>query len=175
MKVNISQSDEGPVLELGEIFCNTVLKTAEGNKLAICMRDDTIEMSVVGTNRWFRVDMKSGIIYAMKGSDHLKVEKPVPSGTPGMLPEKAPPVTDRRVVEGDYLDRKECINNTYRSTDPTFYDTYPKNGAGPVPNRDPKPMPPSGRIVSEAVSPSPDRRKFDGLYSDLHGIYEGLD
>jgi hypothetical protein len=64
MKVNIKPSAEGPLLVLGEIYCNTVLETSKGNQLAVCMRDDTFEVSVVGVKpkRWFRVNPKTGAI-----------------------------------------------------------------------------------------------------------------
>ena len=134
MKVNIGLSSEGPVLELGEIYCNTVLKTSEGNKLAVCMREDTFEISLVGSNHWFRVDVHSGIIYAMKGSDHdVKVEPAVPLGTLGMLskddpkpvgppgriwPEGGRSFQDRRTVRGGTSrDRKTEHGNVERGTD----------------------------------------------------------
>jgi len=71
MKIeNIMIADE-QVISLQEIYCNTVLETKEGNQLAICMRDDTIEMAVVGHAKWYRVDMQSGDIEPMKeGGDH---------------------------------------------------------------------------------------------------------
>ena len=34
---------KGTYKSLQEIYCNTVLETAEGNQVAICMRDDTID------------------------------------------------------------------------------------------------------------------------------------
>lgn len=62
MKISTRESDEGIVLELGEIFSNTVLRTSEGNELSVCMRDDTIELLVPGTGKWYRVNMKTGEI-----------------------------------------------------------------------------------------------------------------
>jgi len=62
LKIENKMIGEEPVLSLQEIYCNTVLETEEGNQLSICMRDDTIEMSVVGSNKWFRADMKTGEI-----------------------------------------------------------------------------------------------------------------
>ena len=62
MKVEVNS--EGGLL-LKEVFNGLVLETGEGNRLTVCMRDDTIEMQVVGTGRWFRADMESGEIYEM--------------------------------------------------------------------------------------------------------------
>ena len=62
MKVEVNS--EGGLL-LKEVFNGLVLETAEGNMLTVCMRDDTIEMQVVGTGRWFRADMESGEIFEM--------------------------------------------------------------------------------------------------------------
>lgn len=63
-KMVIDINEKG-VRILKEIYGDTVLETAEGNQLAIAMRDDTIEMSVVGSGKWFRADMKTGEIEKM--------------------------------------------------------------------------------------------------------------
>ena len=47
---------------LKEVFNSIILETSEGNKLAICMRDDTLEMRVVGSDEWYRADMATGKI-----------------------------------------------------------------------------------------------------------------
>ncbi|MCZ6897669.1 MAG: hypothetical protein O7D95_03020 [Betaproteobacteria bacterium] len=65
MKIENKMIGKESVLSLQEIYCNTVLETEEGNQLAICMRDDTIEMSVVGSDKWFRANMKTGVIHEM--------------------------------------------------------------------------------------------------------------
>ncbi len=118
MKVNIGKIGDETVLELGEIYCNTVLKTSEGNRLLVCMRDDTFEIRLVGSNHWFTVDIHSGIIHAMKGSNHVKVEKSVPLGTLGMVPDEIPepvPPPGRIVVEGEdsFSDRRKRYGLTY--------------------------------------------------------------
>jgi len=59
MKIDIDK--DGNIL-LKEVYCGTLLTTNEGNQLCICMRDDTIEMSVPGSDKWFRVDMSTGDI-----------------------------------------------------------------------------------------------------------------
>lgn len=50
MRIKTSHDKEGTTLRLCEIFYNTVLETAEGNQVAICMRDDTIEFNIVKHN-----------------------------------------------------------------------------------------------------------------------------
>lgn len=66
MKISVA---EDRTILLQEIFCNTVLETAEGNRLAICMRDDTIEMNVVGHHPcWYRVNMQTGKISPLRES-----------------------------------------------------------------------------------------------------------
>lgn len=59
MKVSV---DANRNIVLKEVFNSVILETAEGNQLAICMRDDTFEMKVVGTDSWHRVDIKTGDI-----------------------------------------------------------------------------------------------------------------
>ena len=59
MKIEAIDLDGG-TLVLKEVYNSVVLETAEGNRFAICMRDDTVEMSVVGSEKWYRADMKSG-------------------------------------------------------------------------------------------------------------------
>jgi hypothetical protein len=54
MKIEVN-NESG--LTAKEVFNGLVLETAEGNMLTVCMRDDTVEMPVVGTGRWFRADM----------------------------------------------------------------------------------------------------------------------
>jgi hypothetical protein len=63
--MKLEANNEGG-LTAKEVFSGLVLETAEGNMLAVCMRDDTIEMQVVGTGRWFRADMDTGMIYEMR-------------------------------------------------------------------------------------------------------------
>jgi len=60
MKIEHIKIGEDDVLSLQEIFCNTVIETKEKNRIAICMRDDTIELSVVGSNRWYRANIETG-------------------------------------------------------------------------------------------------------------------
>jgi hypothetical protein len=63
MKIKIGQNRE---IILQEIFCNVVLETAEGNQVAICMRDDTIELNIVKYHPcWYRIDMQTGEVNKM--------------------------------------------------------------------------------------------------------------
>jgi hypothetical protein len=66
MKIEASGEDGGTII-LKEVFCSAVLETAEGNKLAVCMRDDTVEMSVVGSEIWHRANMQTGSVDQMTG------------------------------------------------------------------------------------------------------------
>ena len=59
MKVSV---DEERNIVLKEVFNSVILETEEGNQLAICMRDNTFEMKLVGTDNWHRVDVKTGDI-----------------------------------------------------------------------------------------------------------------
>jgi hypothetical protein len=59
MKLSI---DEDYTIVLKEVFNSIVLETEEGNRFAICMRDDTVEMTVAGSGIWYRADMKTGKI-----------------------------------------------------------------------------------------------------------------
>ena len=62
MKLEINQQGQQV---LKEVFNSIILETKEGNQLAICMRDDTVEMSVVGSDEWYRADMATGKIEAL--------------------------------------------------------------------------------------------------------------
>jgi hypothetical protein len=59
MKISV---DEDLTIVLKEVFNSVVFETAEGNRFAVCMRDDTVEMTVPGSDTWYRVDMETGYI-----------------------------------------------------------------------------------------------------------------
>lgn len=61
MKIEVA---EDRTIVLKEVFNSIVLKTSEGNEFAICMRDDTVEMKVVGPRgeKWYRANMQTGEI-----------------------------------------------------------------------------------------------------------------
>ncbi len=61
MKIEPSDLDGG-TLVLKEVFNSIILETAEGNSFAICMRDDTVEMTVVGSGKWYRANIQEGTI-----------------------------------------------------------------------------------------------------------------
>lgn len=65
MKIVQKNIDGDQCISIQEVYCNTVLETSEGNKIAICMRDDTIEFNVLDHNKWYRVDMQTGTVNAM--------------------------------------------------------------------------------------------------------------
>ena len=65
MKVSVGA--EGNIV-LKEVFNSIVLETAEGNQLAICMRDDTFEMKLVSTDNWHRVNVQTGDIEKEKAN-----------------------------------------------------------------------------------------------------------
>ena len=62
VKVNIDGEDCNSIQE---VYCNTVLETEEGNRLVVCMRDDTVEMKVRGFDKWFRANMETGEIESL--------------------------------------------------------------------------------------------------------------
>jgi len=72
MKVDISEKG---VLLLKEIYCNTVLETEIGNRLAVCMRDHTVELCVPKFNMWYRVNMDTGEIYYIGTIGTVEKEK----------------------------------------------------------------------------------------------------
>ena len=66
MKVSVT---EGRSLVVTEVFANFIMRTAEGNDISICMRDDTFEINIMPqgehTKNWWRIDMKKGTIGKM--------------------------------------------------------------------------------------------------------------
>lgn len=55
-------------ITLKEVFAGLCLETEEGNRLGVCMRDDTFELQVQpkgGGVTQFRIDMQNGIIGEM--------------------------------------------------------------------------------------------------------------
>ncbi len=61
MKIEPSDIDGGTLI-LKEVYNSVVLETSEGNQFAICMRDDTFEMKVVGSDKWYRAEIVTGDI-----------------------------------------------------------------------------------------------------------------
>lgn len=59
MKIEVNEHYS---LVLKEVYNNLVLETEEGNKFTICMRDDTVEMKIVGSDKWYKANMDTGEI-----------------------------------------------------------------------------------------------------------------
>ena len=60
MKIEVTE--DGTIC-LEEVYSGITMKTREGNKIAICMRDDTFEINVMpkgsdNLRNWHRVDMQ---------------------------------------------------------------------------------------------------------------------
>ena len=62
MKIETTPSGQ---LVIREVFEPILLKTQEGNTLSICMRDDTVEMTVAGSDTWYRADIDTGKIFEL--------------------------------------------------------------------------------------------------------------
>ena len=66
--MKIELDDQGHIV-LKEVYSGIMLETSEGNRLGICMRDDTFEINVlpkgVIEHNWQRVNMKTGNITRM--------------------------------------------------------------------------------------------------------------
>lgn len=56
-------TDEDGSLVIGEVFAGAYIETAEGNRVGFCLRDDTIEISVLPKgyrgHRKYRVNMQT--------------------------------------------------------------------------------------------------------------------
>ncbi len=68
MEIGVGQDGE---LVLKKVYNSIVLETSEGNRFAICMRDDTVEMKVcqpIGKDRWYIANMQTGEIVEEKCS-----------------------------------------------------------------------------------------------------------
>jgi acetyl-CoA acetyltransferase len=54
-------------ITLKEVYNSVVLETEEGNKMAICMRDDTFEMRLLSFQKgvWYRANIEKGTIDKM--------------------------------------------------------------------------------------------------------------
>ena len=58
--------DENRDFVLREVYSGVVLETAEGNRLGLAMRDDTVEITIGGRGRSFKVDFATGTIDALE-------------------------------------------------------------------------------------------------------------
>lgn len=66
MKIDVNENRD---IILKEVYSGVILETKEGNKMIVCMRDDTFEINVLtdtkttkDINNFHRVDMKNGTI-----------------------------------------------------------------------------------------------------------------
>jgi hypothetical protein len=70
MKIEVGEYN---CIVVKEVYGNFVLETAEGNQLAICMRDDTFEINFFNkkdkgaTDNWHRVNYNKGKVEKMRG------------------------------------------------------------------------------------------------------------
>jgi len=66
MKILVDEDNE---LLLKEVFSGVGMETSEGNKISVCMRDDTFEINIMPkgkhTKNWWRIDMQKGAVSKM--------------------------------------------------------------------------------------------------------------
>lgn len=71
--MKIETDNQGHIV-LKEIYTDVMLETSEGNRLGICMRDDTFEINVMpkgeGGHCWQRVNMQTKTITRMYAKQH---------------------------------------------------------------------------------------------------------
>jgi hypothetical protein len=66
MKIEVNEQGD---IVLKEVFSGVILETSEGNRLGICMRDDTFEFTTSPKGEqpsWYRVDMSNGQVGSMR-------------------------------------------------------------------------------------------------------------
>lgn len=63
MKLELAESLGFLVIK--EIFSGLILETPEGDQVMFCMRDGTIEYSVLGTEQWYIIDINTGASLAL--------------------------------------------------------------------------------------------------------------
>ncbi len=62
MKIEINEQGQQV---LKDVFNSIILETEGGNQLALCMRDDTVEMTVIGSDEWYRANIETGKIESL--------------------------------------------------------------------------------------------------------------
>ena len=74
------KTDIGNEIVISEVFSGAYLETAEGNRIGFCMRDDTIEFTIItahdrmtGKTRvpWFRVNMQEKTIDRLDSDENI--------------------------------------------------------------------------------------------------------
>ena len=55
------ETDQERNIVLKEVYSGVLMETSEGNRIGVCMRDDSFEINVLPkgetAHKWFRVDM----------------------------------------------------------------------------------------------------------------------
>lgn len=61
MKITEDKDDGAPVIR--EVYSGAYIETSEGNRIGFCLRDDTVEINVLGKGpnqqAWHRVNMET--------------------------------------------------------------------------------------------------------------------
>lgn len=73
--MKIESNNEGNFV-IKEVFSPLILETAEGNQVGVCMRDNTVEMTVAGTGKWYRANMATGDIEKMPVNKSPTMKEP---------------------------------------------------------------------------------------------------
>lgn len=67
MRFVLETNEHGePIIK--ELYSGLIMETSEGNRIGICMRDDTFEIHVMPKNepsKWFRINMEELTVEAM--------------------------------------------------------------------------------------------------------------
>ncbi len=76
MKITITEEGGVPVLVIGEVFSGAFIETSEGNRMGFCLRDDTVEFSIIpkGSNetRWYRANMQTLEVVEMRVEEDFR-------------------------------------------------------------------------------------------------------
>ena len=74
--MKITSDAIGIILE--EVYNGIMMRTSEGNRIGICMRDDTFEINIIPKGsmeqNWWRVNMQTGVIEEMSAPIQVKNE-----------------------------------------------------------------------------------------------------
>jgi len=66
MKIELDRENRSFVVK--EVYQGFLMETAEGNQIAICMRDDTFEINILPKGsedpNWIRINMQTGMVEA---------------------------------------------------------------------------------------------------------------
>jgi hypothetical protein len=117
------ETDANGNIVLKEVFASLILETETGNKLSICMRDNTFEILVPAREswdsrvQWYRVDPETGTIKPIQVSKarQLVEEKAVAPATVRYVPEIWIP----KIFKIDYLET--FLNMDPKDIEPGIY------------------------------------------------------